>query len=669
MSELALAAAPADRFAPPALRLYPERTERPQQPLDAVTEIAGAEIAARAAPWRARALSRIVPLVEQHAEEFRALALDAFAPAVRDVALALRRAPDLPDREVARAFALIRELSQRVLGKRHFDVQITGAFAMLKGMLAEMATGEGKTLTATLVAGTAALAGIPVHVVTVNDYLARRDAEQMGVLYGRLGLTVGTVLQGQNAQERRAAYACDITYCTNKELAFDYLRDRILLGQADGDLSLKLEAMYSDAPRSRQLRLRGLHFAIVDEADSVLIDEARTPLIISGQVESEFDADTIAAALDLASQLAPGQDYFLSLEERRVFLTGAGQAQIAAFAGERKGAWRSVVAREELARQALSALHLFRRGEHYVIAEGKVQIVDEYTGRIMPDRVWSDGLHQMIEHKEGCALSARRTTIARITYQRFFRRYRQLTGMSGTLRPVARELWRVYRLAVAKIPTHRPIQRQHLPDRVVATDQEKWRAILARVAQLHERGSPILIGTRSVAASERASSELTAAGLPHTVLNATQDRREAEIIAQAGERGRITVATNMAGRGTDIHLGEGAAELGGLHVIMTERHDARRIDDQLAGRSGRQGEPGCFQAILSLEDPLMDFDTGPILSRLTKPAMQMAGDWVGRAALRLAQRRAEWLHARMRADLLRSDRTQTKTLAFSGRPE
>jgi preprotein translocase subunit SecA len=669
MSELALAAAPADRFVPSALRLYPERTERPQQPLDAVTEIAGAEIAARAAPWRARALSRIVPLVEQHAEEFRALALDAFAPAVRDVALALRRAPDLPDREVARAFALIRELSQRVLGKRHFDVQITGAFAMLKGMLAEMATGEGKTLTATLVAGTAALAGIPVHVVTVNDYLARRDAEQMGVLYGRLGLTVGTVLQGQNAQERRAAYACDITYCTNKELAFDYLRDRILLGQADGDLSLKLEAMYSDAPRSRQLRLRGLHFAIVDEADSVLIDEARTPLIISGQVESEFDAGTIAAALELASQLAPGQDYFLSLEERRVFLTGPGQAQIAAFAGERKGAWRSVVAREELARQALSALHLFRRGEHYVIAEGKVQIVDEYTGRIMPDRVWSDGLHQMIEHKEGCALSARRTTIARITYQRFFRRYRQLTGMSGTLRPVARELSRVYRLAVATIPTHRPIQRQHLPDRVVATDREKWRAILARVAQLHERGSPILIGTRSVAASERASSELTAAGLPHTVLNATQDRREAEIIAQAGERGRITVATNMAGRGTDIHLGEGAAELGGLHVIMTERHDARRIDDQLAGRSGRQGEHGCFQAILSLEDPLMDFDTGPILSRLTKPAMQMAGDWVGRAALRLAQRRAEWLHARMRADLLRSDRTQTKTLAFSGRPE
>ncbi len=669
MSELALAAAPANRFAPPALRLYPEKTERPQQPLDAVLAIAQAEIVARAARSHARRLSRIVPLVEQHADAFRALTLDDFTPAVREVALALRRAPELPDREVARAFALIRELSQRVLGQRHFDVQITGAFAMLKGMLAEMATGEGKTLTATLVAGTAALAGIPVHVVTVNDYLARRDAEQMGVLYARLGLTVGMVLNGQSADERRAAYACDITYCTNKELAFDYLRDRILLGQASGDLALKLEAMHSEAPRSRQLRLRGLHFAIVDEADSVLIDEARTPLIISGQVESEFDAGTIARALDLARQLAPGQEYIVSLEERRVFLTAPGQARVAAFAGELGGPWRSVIAREELARQALAALHLFRRDEHYVVAEGKVQIVDEYTGRIMPDRMWSDGLHQMIEHKEGCALSARRTTIARITYQRFFRRYRRLTGMSGTLRPVARELWRVYRLAVATIPTHRPVLRRHLPDRVVATDQGKWRAIVARVAQLNERGVPVLIGTRSVAASERASAELNAAGLPHTVLNATQDRHEAEIIARAGERGRITIATNMAGRGTDIHLGEGAVELGGLHVIMTERHDARRIDDQLAGRSGRQGEPGCFQAILSLEDPLMDFDAGPVLSRLAEPAMRLAGDWAGRAALRLAQRRAERLHARMRADLLRSDQTQTKTLAFSGRPE
>jgi len=667
MSELALTAG---SLRPPALRLCPEKAERAQTPLDAVAAIVQAEIVAAMSPWRGRRLRRIVPLVEQHADAFRALADDDFAAAVREVALALRRAPHLPDREVARAFALIRELSGRVLGKRHFGVQLIGAFAMLRGMLAEMATGEGKTLTATLVAGTAALAGIPVHVVTVNDYLARRDAELMGPLYRRLGLTVGVVVQGQNAEQRRAAYACDIAYCTNKELAFDYLRDRIVLGQADGDVALKLETMYSDAPRARQLRLRGLHFAIVDEADSIFIDEARTPLIISGQVESDFDAPTIAAALELARTLTVGRDYFLSLEERRVFLTASGQEQIATFGSARGGAWRGVVAREELARQALSALHLFKRGEQYVVSDGKVQIVDEYTGRIMPDRLWSDGLHQMIEHKEGCKLSSRRTTIARITYQRFFRRYQRLTGMSGTLRPVARELWRVYRLAVAAIPTHRPVQRRHLPDLVVARDEEKWRVILARVKELNEADVPLLIGTRSVAASERASGELAAAGLPHTVLNATQDKREAEIIAEAGQRGRITIATNMAGRGTDIHLGPGALELGGLHVIMTERHDARRIDDQLAGRSGRQGEPGCFQAILSLEDPLMEFDSGLLpLSRLAGPAMQAGNAWAGRWALILAQRSAERMHARMRADLLRTDQTQTKTLAFSGRPE
>jgi preprotein translocase subunit SecA len=359
----------------------------------------------------------------------------------------------------------------------------------------------------------------------------------------------------------------------------------------------------------------------------------------------------------------------VSNEERRIYLTAHGQTRVEAFAEELTGHWRSVVTREELARQALAALHLFQKGEQYVVADGKVQIVDEYTGRIMPDRFWSDGLHQMVEYKEGCALSARRGTIARITYQRFFRRYRRLAGMSGTLRPVASELWRVYRLPVVAIPTAKPVRRIHLPDVVVATDKEKWRLIVAKVARLHERGVPVLIGTRSVASSERASAELLAADLPHTVLNASQDRREAEIVAQAGERGRITIATNMAGRGTDIHLGEDVSELGGLHVIMTERHDARRIDLQLAGRSGRQGEPGCFEAFLSLEDPLMDTDSGVALSHLAKVASGSLGEWVGRAVSSYAQRRAERLHARMRADLLRSDQWQMKTLAFSGKSE
>jgi preprotein translocase subunit SecA len=656
-------------FALPAQRLYAEKPERRKTPLDAILTTAQAGLVVATARRRAKRLNRILLLVERHAQEFRALAAEDFPTAAREIASALRREPNFPDKTTARAFALIRELSDRILGKRHFDVQIIGAFAMVKGMLAEMATGEGKTLTATLVAGAAGLAGVPIHVVTVNDYLARRDAELMTPLYTRLGLSVGIVVTGQSAQERRAAYACDITYCTNKELAFDYLRDRMILGQSSGDLTLKTEALHTAAPRSRQLRLRGLHFALVDEADSVLIDEARTPLIISGTAESAIDPTTVAGALELAATLDADKDYIVSNEERRVYLTAHGQTRVEAFAKALTGHWRSVITREELARQALAAIHLFRRGEHYVVSDDKVQIVDEYTGRLMPDRFWSDGLHQMIEHKEGCALSARRSTIARMTYQRFFRRYRRLAGMSGTLQPVAGELWRVYRLPVVAIPTAKPVRRIHRPDVVVATDEEKWRLIVATVQHLHEHGAPILIGTRSVASSERASAELHAAALPHTVLNAAQDQREAEIVAQAGERGRITIATNMAGRGTDIHLGADVRELGGLHVIMTERHDALRIDRQLAGRAGRQGEPGSFEAILSLEDPLMDTESGIALSRFAKIASGALGGWIGRAASNYSQRRAERLHARMRADLLKSDQWQMKTLAFSGKSE
>ena len=653
----------------PALRIYPEASERQDSALEGIAASAQSRLIAAAARRRARRLTRILPLVESHSAEFRELASEPLSEIVRQIAIELRRNPDLPDAAVARAFALMRELSERTLGKRHFDVQVVGAFAMIKGMLAEMATGEGKTLTATLVAGVAGLAGIPIHVVTVNDYLARRDAEWMRPLYASLGLSVGIVVGGQSTAERQAAYACDITYCTNKELAFDYLRDRMLLGQTPGDLPLKMEALHSSSPRSRQLRLRGLHFALVDEADSILVDEARTPLIISGAPDAAIDEETVKRALGMAAGLEAGVDFIVSNEERRVHVTVGGQARIADFARTLSGHWRSVVSREELARQALAAMHLFHKGQHYVVNDGKVRIVDEYTGRIMPDRLWSDGLHQMIEQKEGCAISARRSTIARMTYQRFFRRYERLAGMSGTLQPVAAELWRVYRLAVATIPTDKPVLRVHRPYIVVTTEEEKWRRIVARVASLHERGVPILIGTRSVASSERASAELHAAGLPHRVLNAAQDQREAEIVAEAGQQGHITVATNMAGRGTDIHLGRGVADLGGLHVIMTERHDARRIDLQLAGRAGRQGEPGSFEAILSLEDALADTEAGVVFSSLARAATRFLGRWAARGTSDHVQRRAERLHARMRADLLRSDQWQTKTMAFSGRSE
>ena len=646
-----------------------ERPERRETALDAILLNAQAQFVAATARRRSRRLSDILPLVERHAEEFRVLAPVDYGATIREIATALRREEQFSDQTIGRAFALIRELSDRILGKRHFDVQIIGAFAMVKGMLAEMATGEGKTLTATLVAGIAGLAGIPIHVVTVNDYLVQRDAELMRPLYAALGLSVGVVIAGQNFEARRAAYACDITYCTNKELAFDYLHDRMVLGQSAGDLTLKMEALSSQSPRLRQLRLRGLHFALVDEADSVLIDEARTPLIISGTAKSEINADAVAAALELAATLELGLDFGVLADERRVFLTAQGQRRVESFAEGRGLPWRGVITREELARQALAAIHLFRNGEQYVIVKDKVQIVDEYTGRVMPDRFWSDGLHQMIEHKEGCEQSQRRTTIARMTYQRFFRRYRRLAGMSGTLRPVARELWRVYGLPVVTVPTAKPVRRIHKPDVVVTTEHAKWQLTVARVAELHARGVPVLIGTRSVMASQRASDELRAAGLPHTVLNAAQDQHEAEVVAQAGQHGRITVATNMAGRGTDIHLGAGMEELGGLHVIMTERHDAQRIDLQLAGRAGRQGQPGSFEAILSLEDPLLDFAIGIALSHLARGTSGGTADQIGSAALRYAQRRAEQIHGRMRMDLLRSDQWQMKTLAISGKSE
>ncbi len=660
-----------ERFAnwrPPMQQPYVERPERREDALDALAAEGQAWLIEASARARARRLRKILPLVARYEQSFRGLAPADLPPTIRHAAIELRKAAEFDDEAVARAFALIRELSDRVLGKRHYDVQILGAFAMVKGMLAEMATGEGKTLTATLVAGVAGLAGVPIHIVTVNDYLARRDAELMQPLYAALGLTVGIVAAGQDLLERRQAYSQDIVYCTNKELAFDYLRDRMVLGQSPGDLTLKVEALHDKTPRLGQLRLRGLHFALVDEADSVLIDEARTPLIISGPAATVMDRDTVSRALELAASLEAEADYFVSKEERRVYLTARGSLRVADFAATLSANWRGAVSREELARQALTALRLFNRDEHYVVADGKVKIVDEYTGRLMPDRFWSDGLHQMIEFKEGCDLSERRATIARMTYQRFFRRYRRLSGMSGTLRAVQRELWSVYRIPVVAIPTRKPVVRVQRPDIVVHTNALKWRHILQRVSEIHATGAPVLIGTRSVAVSLEASAHLNAADLPHTVLNATQNEREAQIIAQAGERGRITIATNIAGRGTDIHLGEGVRELGGLHVIMTERHDALRIDQQLAGRSGRQGEPGSFEAILSMEDRLLE-GSSTLLNLAAKFLRGRARDWLARRASRLSQRSAERLHARMRAELLKSDQWRMQTLAFSGKPE
>jgi preprotein translocase subunit SecA len=570
---------------------------------------------------------------------------------------------------VARSFALVREVATRTVGRRHFDVQLQGGWVLLNGMIAEMETGEGKTLTATLPACTTALAGVPVHVITVNDYLTQRDADEMRPVYAALGLSVGTVVNGQQPQERREMYRRDITYCTNKELTFDYLRDRIVLGRHANRIQLSIERLAGSEGRASQLVLRGLFFAIVDEADSVLIDEARTPLIISSRSDQAPAQAMYEAALEAAQRLEPGKDFLIDERDRTVFLEESGKERLAAMAGELPGMFSGKRRREELVSQALTALHVFQRDKHYLIRDEKIQIIDEYTGRIRPDRSWEQGLHQMVEAKERVQLTSQQTSVARMTYQRFFKRYLWLGGMTGTAREVAPELWSTYGLAVVKIPTNRPVRRLDLGERVFSTQAEKWDAIAERIAELHRRGQPVLVGTRSVAASEHLSELLTRAGLPHQLLNARQDKEEAEIVAQAGQRGRITVATNMAGRGTDIKLTTEVRELGGLHVIATELHESRRIDRQLFGRCGRQGDPGSFEAIVSLDDELLRTYLGPLAKAAAEGVRGVLPQGAVRPLLQLAQARAERANASIRRALLSSDERMGDMLAFSGRGE
>ena len=617
--------------------------------------------------------ARFQPIIELIDTEGRELRHNSDT-ALHDLAAALRsvlRSSQTDQRVWARTFALTRELAERTLGMRPYDVQMIGGWIMLEGMVAEMQTGEGKTLTGTLPAAAVALTGTPVHVVSVNDYLVKRDAETMAPLYAALGLSVGLIQEDMQPDERRAAYACDITYVSNKQITFDYLRDRLTMGRHQNELRLRLERLHAPAPRLHQMVLRGLHFAIVDEIDSVLVDEARTPLIISREVGSEDDALVYEQALELAGDLEQDIDFRFVQHRRQVELTAEGREKLERRGVRLGGVWASGLYREELGGQALTAIHLFHRDTHYLVIDDKVQIVDEFTGRIMADRSWQRGLHQMLEVKEGCPLSGEKETLARISYQRFFRRYLRLAGMTGTAREVRGELWSIYKLAVTSVPTHKPDQKTAHRPAIFPTKEAKYAAILKRVKELNAVGRPVLVGTRSVAASEELSEILTNAGLEHQVLNARQDEREAEIVARAGERDRITVATNMAGRGTDIVLGPGVAELGGLHVIATEFHQARRIDRQLFGRCGRQGDPGSYQTIASLEDDLAE-EMGPKAARLLRDSWRPNSRghvWLGSAMMGHWQRTIEAKHARTRRQLVKLDEQLGRALAFSGQAE
>ncbi len=656
---------------PVASGIYPERQEPPVEWLDRMENY----LSGMVAPWFRPKASRfrwVVDLVHLHSPSVEGLSDREILDLGRDLGQRLRREGHQKEL-IAQIFALVREVAGRTIGMRHFDVQLLGGLVLFHGMVAEMETGEGKTLTATLPACTAALAGIPVHIITVNDYLADRDAKWMAPIYRALGLSVGTIKHGMDPEAKRAAYRCDITYCTNKEVTFDYLRDRIVLWDRPSQIRLKVERLYGERSRVRHLLLRGLHFGIVDEADSVLIDEARTPLIISSEGSGFEEESVYEQALGLAKELVPGKDFLVIENERSLEMTDRGKTHI-----DESPAWdlkkgMNRQQRQELVRQALVALNLFSRDRHYLVKDGKVQIVDEYTGRLMADRSWERGLHQLIEIKENCEMTKRKETQARISYQRFFRRYLRLAGMTGTAREVSGELWSIYRLRVVSIPTNRPLQRSYLPDRIYPTAEQRWSAVIKTISEMHAAARPVLVGTRSVAASEHLSQLLTEAALPHRVLNARQDKEEADIIARAGERAQITVATNMAGRGTDIHLGQGVAESGGLYVIATERHEARRIDRQLFGRCARQGDPGTCETIASLEDELITVYVNKLLQRLGALTVRKPGaitaQGVGRFLFSRAQRAAERLHSRMRRNLLRMDEQLGDALAFSGRPE
>lgn len=482
------------------------------------------------------------------------------------------------------AFAVVREASWRVNGQRHYDVQLIGGMVLHDGRIAEMRTGEGKTLVATLPAYLNALTGRGVHIVTVNDYLARRDSEMMGRIHQFLGLSVGLIVHGLNYVQRHEGYAADITYGTNNEFGFDYLRDN-MVSRPDG------------------LVQRELHFAIVDEVDSILIDEARTPLIISGEADKPTELYYRVAMV--IPRLKPEEDYNVNEKDRVVTLTEQGVSRVETMMGV-ENLYDDI--HTELAHhvnQALKAHGLFKRDRDYVVKDGQVIIVDEFTGRLMFGRRYSEGLHQAIEAKEKVKIEKESQTLATITFQNYFRMFEKLSGMTGTALTEEPEFKKIYKLDVVEIPTNMPMIREDIADVVYRTEDGKFKAVVEEIIERHKKGQPILVGTVSVEKSERLSAMLERRGVPHQVLNAKFHEKEAEIIAGAGLKDMVTIATNMAGRGTDIILGEEVPSLGGLHIIGTERHESRRIDNQLRGRAGRQGDPGSSQFFISLEDDLM----------------------------------------------------------------
>jgi len=581
--------------------------------------------------------------------------INAFEPAVAnlpDDRLAARTAEfrqrlekgESVDDLLPEVFATVREVGRRVLAMRHFDVQLVGGVVLHEGKIAEMRTGEGKTLAATLPIVLNALTGRGVHLVTVNDYLAKRDAEWMGAIYRFLGLSVGVIVHGMDDQERQAAYRCDVTYGTNNEFGFDYLRD---------NMKFRMEDMVQ----------RDLHYAIVDEVDSILIDEARTPLIISGPAEES--TDKYARINSILGFLKKEEDYKVDEKARSVLLTeDAGIPKVERLLSvDNLYDPRNIEILHHV-NQGLKAHVLFRRDVDYMVKDGQVVIVDEFTGRLMPGRRWSDGLHQAVEAKEGVKIENENQTLATITFQNYFRMFEKLAGMTGTADTEAVEFKQIYDLDVVVIPTNQPMIREDLRDQIYRTEKEKFQAVHEEIRALHESGQPVLVGTVSIEKSERLSGILNRHGIPHNVLNAKHHEREAQIIAEAGQPGKVTIATNMAGRGVDIKLGEGVVGKGGLHIIGTERHESRRVDNQLRGRAGRQGDPGSSRFYLSLEDDLLRIFGSDRISPLMEKLGMQEGEPIEHnlvnKAVENAQKKVEAHNFDIRKHLLEYDDVMNK---------
>ena len=607
-------------------------------------------------------LAQLEKALESEASAFQGLPLAELQSELRDIRYRLHR-EGLIDALALKSFSLIREISGYVLNKKHFPTQMLGGWIILNGNMAEMDTGEGKSLTATLPAATAALAGIPVHVITTNEYLAARDAEEFSPLYQSLGLTVGVALESMGSDERREIYGRDIVYITNQQLVFDYLRDRLATPGASGRLAMK----YGGPEKAGQLSLRGLCFGILDEADSVLVDEARTPLILSRDHNDETRERIYSTALEIADSLTSGLDF--EVVGADVHIKDHGVDEISRLTDDLPGLFAGKRHSYYLVKQALAARHLLKKDHHYLVRNNKVEIIDQNTGRVMSDRSWQKGLHQMVECKEGCPVTGQRETLASISYQRFFRRYLHLGGMSGTLRQVRRELRSTYALGTFRVPTYRDSRRRHMGYTIHRRSQDKWLALLARVQQIHQAGQPVLVGTCSLYDSDLVGRLFTRRRLPHRILNARQDKSEAEIVAGAGGRSRIAVATNMAGRGTDIKLGDGVADIGGLHVIAAECNPEFRIDRQLFGRCARQGDPGSCEAILSFEDGLFTaFYPDWLLRWLSRKSPPVSG-FFARVLVWLPQWANSLRFRQQRMDMLLLDEKLVSAMAYSGRED